>query len=70
MECRKLGLTRQVGIAEHTFYWRKKQYAGPQSDQVGEFKQLQDENARLKEVGAELTLVKVTLQDNVQERDG
>jgi len=57
---------RQLGISEQTFYRWKKQYAGLQSDQVREFKQLQDENARLKKVVAELTLDKVILQDIVQ----
>jgi putative transposase len=38
-------IIRQVGISEQTFY-RWKQYAGLQSDQMREFKQLQDENAR------------------------
>jgi len=33
-------------------------YAGLQSDQVREFKQLQDENARLKKLVAELSLDK------------
>ena len=41
---------------------------GTQSDQVREFKQLQDENARLKKVVAELTLDKVILQDIVQKK--
>lgn len=35
-------LIRQVGIAEQTFYRWKRQYAGLQSDQVREFKVLQD----------------------------
>ena len=56
---------RQIGISEQTFYRWKKQYAGLQSDQVREFKQLQDENAWLKKVVAELTLDKVILQDIV-----
>jgi len=47
---------RQMGISEQTFYRWKKQYAGLQSDQVREFKQLQDENARLKKVVAVLRL--------------
>ena len=59
---------RQMGISEQTFYRWKKQYAGLQSDQVREFKQLQDENARLKKVVAELTLDKVILQDIVQKK--
>ena len=49
---------RQVGISEQTFYRWKKQYAGLQSDQVRELKQLQDENARLKKLVAELSLDK------------
>lgn len=42
---------RQVGISEQTFYRWNKQYAGMQSDQVRELKQLQEENARLKKAG-------------------
>ena len=61
-------VVRQMGISEQTFYRWKKQYAGLQSDQVREFKQLQDENARLKKVVAELTLDKVILQDIVQKK--
>ncbi len=61
-------LIRQIGISEQTFYRWKKQYAGLQSDQVREFKQLQDENARLKRVVAELTLDKAILQDVVQKK--
>src|SRR5213075_363428 len=56
-------IIRQVGISEQTFYRWKKQYAGLQSDQVREFKQLQDENARLKKLVAELSLDKAILQD-------
>ena len=54
---------RQVGISEQTFYRWKKQYAGLQSDQVRELKQLQDENVRLKKLVAELSLDKAILQD-------
>lgn len=57
------GILRQVGISEQTFYRWKKQYAGLQSDQVRELKQLQDENARLKKLVAELSLDKAILQD-------
>ena len=56
-------LIRHVGISEQTFYRWKKQYSGLQSDQVREFKQLQDENARLKKLVAELSLDKAILQD-------
>ena len=56
-------LIRQVGISEQTFYRWKKQYAGLESDQVREFKQLSDENGRLKKLVAELSLDKAVLQD-------
>jgi putative transposase len=56
-------LVRRLGISEVTYYRWKKQYAGMQSDQVRELKQLQDENARLKKLVADLSLDKAILQD-------
>ena len=56
-------LIRQAGISEQTFYRWKKQYAGLESSQVRELKVLQDENARLKKLVAELSLDKAILQD-------
>ena len=56
-------LIRHVGIAEQTFYRWKRRYAGLESEQVRQFKQLQEENAKLKRVVADLSLDKVMLQD-------
>ena len=56
-------LIRQLGISEQTYYRWKKQYAGLESNQVRELKQLQDENARLKKLVADLSLDKAILQD-------
>ncbi|WP_371858497.1 IS3 family transposase [Gluconacetobacter liquefaciens] len=56
-------LIRQIGISEQTFYRWKKQYAGMESDQVRELKQVVEENARLKKLVAELSLDKAVLQD-------
>ena len=56
-------LIRQVGISEQTFYRWKRQYAGLESDQVRELKQVVEENARLKKLLAELSLDKAVLQD-------
>jgi putative transposase len=53
----------ELGISEQTFYRWRKQYAGMESDQVRELKQLQDENTRLKKLVAELSLDKAILQD-------
>ncbi|OFW01756.1 MAG: transposase [Acidobacteria bacterium RIFCSPLOWO2_02_FULL_60_20] len=57
------GICRQVGITEQTFYRWKKQYVGLEVDQVRQLKQLQEENARLKKLVAELSLDKTMLQD-------
>ena len=56
-------LCRQAGITEQTFYRWKKQYVGLEIDQVRQLKQLQEENARLKRLVAELSLDKTMLQD-------
>jgi putative transposase len=56
-------LIRKAGISEQTFYRWKKQYSGLEVDQVRELKQLQEENARLKRLVADLTLDKTMLQD-------
>ena len=56
-------LIRRVGISEQTFYRWKKQYVGLEVDQVRQFKQLQEENTRLKQLVADLTLDKAMLQD-------
>ena len=52
-------LIRKVGISEQTFYRWKKQYTGLEVDQVRQLKQLQEENARLKWLVADLTLDKM-----------
>jgi len=56
-------MIRQLGISEMTYYRWKKQYAGLESDQVRELKQVAEENARLKKLVAELSLDKAVLQD-------
>lgn len=56
-------LTRQLEISEQTYDRWKKLYAGLESNQVRELKQLQDENARLKKLVAEFGLDKAILRD-------
>jgi putative transposase len=56
-------LIRRMGISEQTFYRWKKQYVGLEVDQVRQLKQLQEENTRLKQLVADLTLDKAMLQD-------
>ena len=61
---------RQLGISEQTFYRWKKVYGGLQPDQARELKQLQEENARLKRLVAELSLDKAILQDVASKKWG
>jgi putative transposase len=56
-------LIRRVGITEQTYYRWKRQYAGLESEQVRELKQVLEENNRLKKLVAELSLDKAVLQD-------
>jgi putative transposase len=56
-------LLRRAGVSEQTFYRWKKKYVGLEVDQVRQLKQLQEENTRLKQVVADLTLDKAMLQD-------
>ena len=54
---------RKLGIAEATFYRWKKQFAGLGIAEIRRLKQLEDENRRLKQVVADLTLDKAMLQE-------
>jgi putative transposase len=54
---------RKAGISEQTFYRWKAKYAGLEVDEVRKMAQLQEENMRLKQLVAELTLDKTMLQD-------
>ncbi len=56
-------LIRRVGISEQTFYRWKKEFVGLEVDQVRQLKRLQEENARLKQLVADLTLDKAMLRD-------
>ncbi len=56
-------LVHQSSISEQKFYRWKKHYAGVESTQVRELKQLSEENARLKKRVADSSLDKAVLQD-------
>jgi len=61
-------LIRKVGISEQTFYRWKRHYVGLEVDQVRQMKQLQEENTRLKQLVAELSLDKTMLQDVLRKK--
>jgi len=56
-------ICRKMGVSEPTFYGWKKQFAGMGVPEIRRLKQLEDENARLKRLVADLTLDKTMLQD-------
>lgn len=54
---------RKAGISDATFYnWRMK-YAGLMPSEIRRLRQLEDENAKLKRIVADLSLDKAKLQD-------
>lgn len=54
---------REAGISEQTFYRWRKEYGGLRLDQAKRLKALEQENAKLKRLVAELSLEKQILQD-------
>jgi len=59
---------RKAGISQQTYYrWRKK-YAGLMPSEVRRLKQLEEENARLKRMVADLSLDKGMLQDVIRRK--
>ena len=56
-------LCRQHGISEGTFYNWKAKYGGMGVTDVQKLKRLEEENAKLKRVVADLTLDNVVLKD-------
>ena len=56
-------LCRKLRISEATFYVWKKKYGELSTSELRKMRQLEEENARLKRLVADLTLDKVMLQD-------
>lgn len=52
---------RQIGITEQTYYRWRKEYGGLKVDQAKRFKELEQENARLKRLLAEAELDKARI---------
>lgn len=56
-------ICRKMGISEATYYNWKKKYGGLGVSELRRLRQLEDENFRLKQIVADLTLDKQMLQD-------
>jgi len=56
-------ITRKIGVSEQTFYRWKRQYAGLGVAELRRLKHLEEENRKLKQLVADLSLDKKMLQD-------
>ncbi len=61
-------LTRKLGISEATFYRWKKKYSGMGVTELRRLKQLEQDNRRLKQLVADLSLDKAMLQDVLRKK--
>ena len=61
-------ICRKAGISEATYFNWKKKYDGLQPLEMRRLKQLEDENAKLKKLVADLSLDREMLQDIVRRK--
>lgn len=61
-------ICRKAGISQATYFNWKKKYAGLLLTEMKRLRQLEDENARLKKIVADLTLDREMLQDVIRRK--
>ena len=61
-------LTRQHGFSKSTFYKWKAKYGGLEVSQLKRLRELEEENRKLKEMYADLSLAHKFLQDVVEKK--
>ena len=61
-------ICRKMGISEATFYNWKKKYGGLGVSELRELRQLKEENSKLKQMVADLSLDKQMLQDVIKKK--
>lgn len=59
---------RKIGVSEQTFYRWKKKYAGMGVAEVRRLKLLEEENRKLKQIVADLTLDRQMMQDVLRKK--
>ena len=59
-------VSRELGIAEQTYYRWRKEYGGMKVSQARRLKELEQENSRLKRAVADLTLDKLILREALE----
>ncbi len=61
-------ICRKLGVSEQTFYRWKKKFAGMGVAELRRLKQLEEENRKLKQLVADLSLDKHMLQEVIQKK--
>lgn len=61
-------ICRKAGICQATYFNWKKEFGGLLPDEMRRLKLLEDENARLKKIVADLTLDREMLQDVIRRK--
>ena len=61
-------ICRKAGISQATYFNWKKKYAGMMPSEMRRVRELEQENARLKKIVADLTLDKEMLQDVIKRK--
>ncbi len=61
-------ICRKLGISEQTFYRWKKSYGHLGTPEVRELRQLREENRKLKQLVADLSLDRTILQESLRKR--
>ncbi len=61
-------ICRKLGVSEQTFYRWKRKYGGMGVAELRRLKQLEQENHKLKQIVADLTLDKHMLQDVLKKK--
>ncbi len=62
-------ITRKLGISQATFYRWKQKYGGLLPSEVKKLRQVEEENRKLKQLVADLSLDKKMLQDVLSKKD-
>ena len=59
---------REYGISDATYYYWKSKYGGMEASDIKRLKELEDENRRLKQMFADLSLENRALKDIVEKK--
>ncbi len=57
------GVSKKIGVSDHTYYRWRKEYGGMRVDQARRLKELEQENSRLKRLVADLSLDNAILKE-------